>query len=122
MKVRIAQLCPTLCNPHGLYNPWNSPGKNTGVGRLSLLQGIFPTQGSNPGLQHCRQILYQLSHKESPEVKDNSPCHTGDTVPISGSERSPGGGTGKPLEYSCLGNPMNRGGWWSMGSQRVGHN
>ena len=35
--------------PHGLYNPWNSPGQNTGVGSLSLLQGIFPTQGSNPG-------------------------------------------------------------------------
>ena len=49
--------------PHGLYSPWNSPGKNTGVGSLSLLQGTFPTQGSNPGLSHCRQTLYQLSHK-----------------------------------------------------------
>ena len=44
--------------PHGLYSPWNSPGQNTGVGSLSLLQGVFPTQGSNPGLPHCRQILY----------------------------------------------------------------
>ena len=52
--------------PHGLYSLWNSPGQNTGVGSLSLLQGIFPTQGSNPGLLHCRQILYQLSHKGSP--------------------------------------------------------
>ena len=52
--------------PHGLYSPWNSPGQNTGVGSLSLLQGIFPTQGSNPGLPHCRWILYQLSHKGSP--------------------------------------------------------
>ena len=51
--------------PHGLYSPWNSPGQNTGVVSLSLLQGIFPTQGSNPGLLHCRQILYQLSHKGS---------------------------------------------------------
>ena len=50
----------------GLYSPWNSPGQNTGVGSLSLLQGIFPTQGSTPGLPHCRQILYQLSHKRSP--------------------------------------------------------
>ena len=50
--------------PHGLYSPWNSPGQNTGVGSLSLLQGIFPTQWSKPGLPHCRQILYQLSHKE----------------------------------------------------------
>ena len=39
---------------HGLYSPWNSPGQNTGVGTQSLLQGIFPTQGSNPGLPHCR--------------------------------------------------------------------
>ena len=48
--------------PHG---PWSSPGQNTGVGSLSLLQGIFPTQESNPGLPHCRWILYQLSHKGS---------------------------------------------------------
>ena len=50
---------------HGLYSPWNSPGQNTGVGSHSLLQGIFPTQGSNPGLPHCRWILYQLSHQGS---------------------------------------------------------
>ena len=49
----------------GLYSPWNSPGQNTGVGSLSLLQGIFPTQGSNPDLPHCSQIFYQLSHKGS---------------------------------------------------------
>ena len=54
--------------PHGLYNPWNSPGQNTGVGSLSLLQGIFPTQGSNSGLLHCGRILYQLSHKGSPRI------------------------------------------------------
>ena len=53
--------------PHGLYSPWNSLGQNTGVGSLSLLQGIFPTQGLNPGLLHCRQILYQLSHKGNPK-------------------------------------------------------
>ena len=54
--------------PHGLYSPWNSPGQNTGVGSLFLFQGILPTQGSNPGLWHCRQILYQLSHKGSPRI------------------------------------------------------
>ena len=43
---------------HGLYSPWNSPGQNTGVGSLCLLQGIFPTPGLNPGLLHCRRILY----------------------------------------------------------------
>ena len=48
------------------YSPWNSPGHNTGVGSHSLLQGIFPTQGLNPGLSHCRRTLYQLSHKGSP--------------------------------------------------------
>ena len=52
--------------PCGLHSPWNSPGQNTGVGSLCLLQGIFPTQGSNPGLAHCRWILYQLNHKGSP--------------------------------------------------------
>ena len=51
--------------PHGLFSLWNSPGQNTGVGSLSLPQGIFPIQGSNPGLPHCRQILYELSHKGS---------------------------------------------------------
>ena len=54
--------------PHGLYSPWNSPGKNTGVASLSLLQRIFPAQGLNPGLLHCRWILYQLSHKRSPRM------------------------------------------------------
>ena len=60
-----------MCNslwPHGLHSPWNSPGQNTGMGSLSLLQGIFPTQGLNPGLLHCRWILYQLSHKGSPRI------------------------------------------------------
>ena len=52
----------------GLYSPWSSPGQNTGGGSLSLLQGVFPTQGLNPGLLHCRQILYQLSHKGSPGI------------------------------------------------------
>ena len=61
VKLKVAQLCPTLCD-----SPWNSPGQNTEVGSLSLLQGIFPTQGSNSGLPHCRQILYKLSYQENP--------------------------------------------------------
>ena len=64
VKVKVSQWCPALCNPLDC-SPWNSPGQNTGVGSFSLLQGIFPTQGSNPGLPHCRQILYQLSHQGS---------------------------------------------------------
>ena len=54
--------------PHGLESPRNSPGQNTGVVSSSLLQGIFPTRGLNPGLLHCGQILYQLSHKGSPRI------------------------------------------------------
>ena len=49
-------------------SPWNSPGQNTGVGSHSLLQGLFPTQGSFPGLLHCMWILYQLSHRSSPRI------------------------------------------------------
>ena len=57
--------------PHGLHParllcPWDFPGKNTGVGCHSLPHGVFPTQGSNPGLPHCRQVLHQLSHEGSP--------------------------------------------------------
>ena len=66
-KLKVVQLCPTLCNP--MKSPWNSLGQNTGVGSLFLLQGIFPTQGWNPGLPHCRWILYQLSHNGSQKRK-----------------------------------------------------
>ena len=67
-KVKVAQSCPTLFDPMDYTRPWKSPGQNTGVGSLSLLQGIFPTQGLNPGLPHCRRILFQLSHKGSPRI------------------------------------------------------
>ena len=62
--VLVIQSCPTLCDPMeptSLLCPWNSPGKITGMG--SFLQGIFLTQVSNPGLLHCREILYYLSHQ-----------------------------------------------------------
>ena len=61
----VAKSCPILATPWTvacrLLCPWDFPGKNTGVGCHALLQGIFPTQGSNPCLLHCRQVLYQLS-------------------------------------------------------------
>ena len=65
----VFQLC--LCNsvdysPPGSYVHGDSPGMNAEVGSHSLLQGIFPTQGSNPGLLHCRRILYCLNHPGSP--------------------------------------------------------
>ena len=114
--------------PHGLYSSWNSPGQNTGVGSCSLLQRIFPTQGSNPGLLHCRRLLYQLSHQGNPRILQpihktgsslsqlrhkGSACNAGDLGLIPGSERSPGEGNGNPLQYSCLENPMDRGVWWA---------
>ena len=58
--------------PLGWYSPWNYPGQNTGVGSLSLLKGIFTTQGSNPDLLHCRWIPYQLSYQESPIWNKNT--------------------------------------------------
>ena len=84
--------------PHGLQParplcPWNSPGQNTGVGSRSLFQGIFPTQGLNPGLPHCRQILYCLSHQGSPprqkseRVLSNAPLKWSNLVSCSLSQR-----------------------------------
>ena len=71
MHGRESESCSAVSNslrPHGLYSQWNSPDQNTGMGSLSLLLGIFPTQGSNQCLPHCRRILYQLSHKGSPRT------------------------------------------------------
>ena len=67
-KGKVAQSCPTLCDPMD-YSPQNSPGQNTGVGSLSLLRGLFPTQESNPGLPHWR-TLYQLTHTGSPRIRE----------------------------------------------------
>ena len=73
MLCLVAQSSPTLCDtmdcsPPGFSVPEDSPCKNTRVGCHALLQGIFPTQGWNPGLLHCRWILYQLSHKGSARI------------------------------------------------------
>ena len=65
MKVKVVS---NSLWPHGLYSPWNSLGQNTGVRSLSLLQGTFLTQRSNPGLLNCRWILYQMSPKGSPRT------------------------------------------------------
>ena len=64
--MKVAQSCQT----HGLYSPWNSPSQDTGVDSFSFLQGTFPNQGSNPGIPHCRQIHYKLSHQGSPRILD----------------------------------------------------
>ena len=78
--------------PHGPHSPWNSPGQNTGVGSQSLLQGIFPIQGSNPGLPNCWQILYQLSHQGSPRILESVAC------PFSSGSSQPRNWTG----VSCI--------------------
>ena len=75
LKMLVTQSCSTLCKlrlqPIRLLCSSNFPGKNTGVCCHFLLQGIFPTQGSNPGLLHCKQILYRLSHLGSPTLNGN---------------------------------------------------
>ena len=75
--LRESESCSAVSDslqPHGLYTPLDSPGPNTGVGSISLLQGIFPTQESNPGLPHCRWILDQMSHKGSLKLHEISRC------------------------------------------------
>ena len=75
-KVKVAQPCLTLCFPKDCSSPgsflWNSLGKNTGVDRHVLLQGIVPIQGLNPGLPYHRQTLYHLSHQQSSYKKKPS--------------------------------------------------
>ena len=86
--------------PHGLYSPWNSLGQNTAAGSFSLLQGIFPTQGLNPGLPHHRRILYHLSHREAQLLK-NLPAMQETPVGFLGALGSSAReGIGYPLQYS----------------------
>ena len=64
VRAQSCRLCILMdCSLARLPSPWDSPGKNTGVGCHFLLQGIFPTQGSNPGVLHYKQILYHLNHQ-----------------------------------------------------------
>ena len=67
VKVKVARSCPTL-RPHGPYSPWNSPAQNTGVGSLSLLQGIFPTQGLNLHILHWKADSLLQCHQGSPNI------------------------------------------------------
>ena len=152
--MKVTHLCLSLCGSMDLYTPWNSPGQNTGVGSHSLLQEIFPTQGSNssllcllhwqegslqaapPGkpksrpyhltnghidqmndiLLHSFLILKRLRIPSSlgfpggSESKESA-CNAADLGLIHVSGRSPGGGHGNPLWYSCLENSMDRGAW-----------
>ena len=105
--------------PRGLYSPWNSPDQSTGVGSLSLLQGIFPTQGLNPGLPHHRQILYPLRDGKA------SAYNAGDPGSISLGWEDPleKGMATHSSTLPCLENPMDGAAWWATvhESQRIGH-
>ena len=101
--------------PHGPYSPWNSPGQNTEVGSLSLLQGILPAQGSNPGLPHCRQVLYQLSQKGSPRILEwvAYPFSRGSSQPRNQTRISCIAGgfpelSGKPINCTSINNNNNK--------------
>ena len=126
-------------------NPWDSPGKNTGVDCHALLQGIFPTQDSNLhllSLLHFRWILYPWAAREAPlnnntnvycsgfpdgsgvKKSIHSAGDAGDTASIPGSGRPPGEANDNPLQRSCLENPMDREAWWAYsprGHKRLGH-
>ena len=110
----VAQLCPTLCDPMdcsplGSSVHGDSPGKNTETGCHALFQGIFPTQGSNSGLPHCRQILYHLTHQGSPRILEWV------ANPFFRESSQPGNRTGSPaLQVDILtselpGKPKNTG-------------
>ena len=110
--------------PHGLYSPWNSPSQNTGVGSLSLLQRIFPNQGLNPGLPHCRQILYQLSHKGSPRILERVayPFSSGSSRPRNQTGVSCIAGgffTNWAMREALLACPFSRGSSWPRNQTRV---
>ena len=70
VKVKFVQLCLTLCDPMGYTRHGILQARILEWVAFSLLQGIFPTQGSSPGLMHCRQILYPLSHQGSPRIQE----------------------------------------------------
>ena len=99
--MNVTQSCPTLCDPMDDMGPWNSPGQDTGVGSSFLFQGIFPTQGSNPGLLHCRRILYQLSHKGSPSMR--KVCPKRGTHPAVPSESTISKGKNDPTAFNRQG-------------------
>ena len=104
----VAPSCQTLGDPRDrrarLLCPWDSSGKDTGVGSHFLFQGIFPTQGLNPGLLHCRRMLYHLSYSEK-----NPPARCG-LDPLVGKVPWK---KWHPLQYSCLENSIGRGDWWA---------
>ena len=115
---------------------WDSPGQNTVVGCCALLQGIFPTQGLNPSalcflnwqvgslplvppgkpisIHNYQQIHSEIHLCQSGLDSKESACNAEAPGSIPGSGRSPGGGQGNSLQYTCLENPMDRGVWQAI--------
>ena len=98
--------------PHGLYSLWNSPVQNIGVGSLFLLQEIFPIQGLNPGLLHCRGIPYQLSHKGSPKSINKY------ILKMSSTQMMQALGQGLNHNKHLISANDNRWGWWQYGGYK----
>ena len=113
--MKVPQSCSTLCDTMDYTVYGILQEKMLERVAFPYIQGI-PTQGLNPGLLHCRQILYQLSHKGSPVVKNLHPNAEDirNVGLIPGLGRSPGGGHDNPLQYSCLENSTDRGAWQTM--------
>ena len=98
--------------PHGLYSPWNSLGQNTGVGSISLLQGIFPTQGSNPGLLHCRRFFTSWATREAQEYCSGLPIPSPEDLPDPGIE--PGSPALQADSLGYQGSPKENAFWWVL--------
>ena len=109
VKKKVAQSCPTL------YSLWYSPGKTTGVGSLSLLKGIFPTQRSNQGLPHCRWIFYRLSYQGSLRILEWV------AIPSPGDLPDPGIELGSPALQADAENPAESSPCDRQGSKAQGH-
>ena len=105
MKSKVTRSCPTDTTPWTIQS-WDPPGQNAGVGSLSLLQGVFPTQGLNPGIPQCRRILHQLSHWGSPGMLEwvASPFSSRSSRP-----RNAGVGSLSLLQGVFLTQELNRG-------------
>ena len=111
MKVKVTQLCPTLCDPMDCGPPGSSVH---GIHQARILEWVaisfsrvFPTQGLNLGLLHCRQILYYLSHQGSLWISIKAHKCLSFTLGVKrGCLKSPGEGNSFPLQYSCLENSM----------------
>ena len=115
----VSDCSPMDCSPPGSSIHGDSLGKNTGVGCHALpLQGNFPTQGSNPGLPHCKWIHYRLSHQGSPRILEwvSYLFSRGSSWPRNRTRVSciAGEGNGSPVQNSGLENPMDRGPWQAI--------